>query len=135
MRRNGSYAILEEINLAAMKGSMKGRVVEERLKLSSKKAMATNFLETNKCFTPKSEGYEMMKSMQKSIITCLEQRTPLSEDMLYVSWKWLSKVKKEGSSKSKLWEAIKETLLNVLTLPINKRDWEWFKLFVMENVV
>ncbi len=135
-KENGCYAFLEELNLVAMKGSTKGRVIEERLKLSSKKAMATNFLNANNCFNPSSEGYSMMKRMETSIIECLKQKTPLSEDMLYVTWKWVSKVTGEArSGNSELWTTIKETLLSVLTIPINKRDWEWFKVYVMENVV
>ncbi len=153
-KRSGAYAYLQKLNIDSLKGSMKGRVTEERIKLSSKQgtfpspppsfrptqtkthvAMAMNFLTANNCFEPSSEGYEMMKCMEKSIITCLKQKTPLSEDMLYLTWKWVCKTKKGGSSNSELWETIKETLLNVLDLPINKRDWVWFQMFVMTNVV
>ncbi len=134
-KQKSLYVFLEELNLAGMKGSMKGRVVEERAKLCSKKGMASNFLETNDCFNASSDGYSMMKILEKSIISCLKQKTPLSEDMLYLTWKWVCKTTKGGSSNSELWEAIEETLLEVLKLPINKRDWQWFKMFVMENVV
>ncbi len=36
-KSHGCFAYLEELKLGVMKGSMKGRVIDERLKLSSKK--------------------------------------------------------------------------------------------------
>ncbi len=111
---------------------MKGRVVKERERIEALNAMSSQFLELNNCFNKESKGYAMMESLTASIIQCFKERCPLSEDLLHIAWKWNDEILigKGGAMESSLWKCIYETLTNVLSLPLNKRDYIWFKLYV-----
>ncbi len=131
----GLFVLLEVLNLAKMGDKMKGRVIQERERLKRVKATAANFLSANDCFNEKSKGYAMMGLLTESILTCLKQRTPLSEDLLFIVWKWSAKVEKGGTSESNLWKTLKETLEKTLVIPLVKRHWEWFKMNVLYSAV
>ncbi len=94
-----------------------------------------NFLAANKCYEKDSSGYKMMEMMTGAAITCLKERTPLSEDMLFIAWKWSAKVEEGGSSKSRIWKTLKETLEKTLVIPLNRRHWMWFKMNLLHSGV
>ncbi len=114
------YVFLELLNLAKLGESMKGRVISKRAKIQELKAMSANFLLSNDCYTLDSKGYKMMEEVTLSLVTCLKERSPLSEDLLFIAWKWASKTVKGGASKSILWKTMRKTLEEVLVIPLNK---------------
>ncbi len=71
----------------------------------------------------------------KSLVACFKERTPLSEDLLFLGWKWSARSVEGGTSKSLLWTSLKETLSKVLAIPLNKTDWVWFKMNLLGTSV
>ncbi len=131
----GMWLFCELLSLSKMGDSMKSQVVEERGRLEEMKAMAHNFLSANKCMEKEGEGKEMMVALTKSMIECFDKKVPLSEDLLFISWTWAKATYKEKVLESPLWQNISRVLKKVLAIPLNPRDWAWFKMNVFKSAV
>ncbi len=134
-RKIAAWVCYELLNLSKMGDSMKTRVIEERERLEGLRATATTYLEANNCFKKRSEGYKMMEYIRDSIIRSFEKRHPLSEDMLFICWKWLQKLHDGQPTKSHLWGKISKSLRSALKIPLNAKDWVWFKFNVFHSAV
>ncbi len=76
-----------------------------------------------------------MQAQTELIVTYLQERLPLPQDMLFMAWNWSAKISPGGSPQSPIWKALKDVLETTLVIPLNKRHWEWFKQNLLHSPV
>lgn len=112
------------------------KVNNERNKVEKQRGVIGQFL-TNQC--NKKLGSMALNSIVDTMISMIKEKKPISDDLLLLCWKFeLSKKKKSEKYdplSSPLWKAIEETVQDVLTIPINKVDWFWFKEYLFYSSI
>ncbi len=112
-----------------------GKVIEERDRIELLRATALNFLQVNGCLEKGSKGYEMMEILCESMTQCFSHKIPLSEDILFICWRWVHFISDGQSLKSEFWKSIKKTVEEVLAIPANPIHAAWFKMNVRQSAV
>ncbi len=76
----------------------------------------------------------MMVLLTKEVIRCINERLPLSEDMLFICWKF-AVFSNKNPLDSDLWKVLSTRLEEVLKLPLHPLNWAWFKSNIMKSAV
>ena len=71
---------------------------------------------------------ELLEQLLLTVIKLIEQRLPLSDDMLLVCWKY-EMLKNGNRNKNRLWNVLITTIKYVLDHSKNKRNWIWYDFF------
>ena len=130
----GQWEIYEKILFSKNGAKMKEKVLKEKNRLDLQRGTADRFLSIiNK---DSKEGMEKLVSI---VIDLLNNRQPISDDMLLACWRY-ERRKKEFFNEnkfenSKLWIAIENITNQVLQLPLNKIDFVWFKSFLFHSAI
>ena len=123
----GKWAIYEKILFSKKGAKMKEKVLKEKNRLDLQRGTAHRFL--NVIDKDSEAGMEELVSI---MIDLLNNRQPISDDMLLACWKYETSKKEfinENKFESKLWIAIESIANQVLQLPLNKVDFVWFKSY------
>ena len=84
-------------------------------------------------------GDNAMDSMLETVIELISQRLPISDTMLLLCWKYENKEYSKNESfdplKSRLWQSIEKVLNNILELPLNKKEYIWFRKYLFNSAI
>ena len=107
-----------------------------RSQIELKRGMVSQFLKYYKCTDPNSMEYKSMIRIMDCLIELLQKRLPFSDDLLLLCYHFeLSQMKQVKPLQTKIWKTITKVCDRVLKLPLNRRDWLWFKQYLMPSVL
>ncbi len=133
-KTRGRWEMYEMMNLSQMGDSLKGSVVAERERVEALRATAASFIDTNRCLE-KGKGHEMMEIIVKSLEESFDKRLPISEDILFIGWRWIHLTNDGRPLKTSLWRCMAKNLKEVLAIPMNMLYWKWFESNILRSAV
>ena len=146
----GRWSIYQKILFSKMGTKMKEQLETTRAKLESKDAIVHQFLSLRslEMLSKNDENNDSnvsnvdlaMESILETVINLINERLPISDDLLLVCWKYeLMKLSKNDENfnplNTRLWIAISNVLNNVLELPLNKKDYIWFSSYLLHSSI
>ncbi len=135
-KENGIWDAYEELTMSAMGDSLKNSVLRERDRIEALDAFSSNFFAENKlCFEKGEDDHAMMKQLTISLENAFENRKPISEDLLFLCWKWNTRISGGSPLDSRLGKSLFKMLEDILVIPLNLFDWTWFKANLMPSAV
>ncbi len=135
-KSKGIWDAYEILTMSTMGESLKNTVLTERNRIESLIAFSSSFFAENKRYFEKgSKEYEMMEQMTLSLVNAFEKRLPISEDLLFLLWKWSTQITGGRPLESLLGKVLFKTLENILVIPLNAFDWLWFKASLLHSAV
>ena len=116
-----------------MRNKLDGKMTEIELK----RAMVRNFLDNLESKDNKmSESMKWtMKSLRKYILELLTQKLPISDDLLMLSIHFEMEMEGKSILETETWQTLSKVCLQVLSLPLNKAHWLWFKSYIMQSAI
>ncbi len=135
-KEKGIWDAYEALTLSTMGESLKNTVLGERDRIEALVAFSSNFLSQNKrCFERGTSEYSTMEQMTISLVNALEKRLPISEDLLFLLWKWSSQISGGHPLDSFLGKGLCKILNDILLIPLNAFKWTWFKANLLQSAV
>ncbi len=125
-KRLGISDVYEVLNMSTMGDSLKASVLKERDRIEALLATSSTFFMDYKSFEKGKDGFEnnaMMEQISKSLEKAFEQRTPISDDIFFLVWRWNTKINGGKPLVSSLWKALEKTLREVLRIPVDEFSW------------
>ena len=77
---------------------------------------------------------ELLEELLLTLISLIESKLALSDDMLLICWKYEMSHKK-SYKENRLWNSISKTITSVLNDSKNKRNWLWFEKYILSSVI
>ena len=108
------------------------KVGDERTKVEKQRGIVEKFL-------TRSKTSNFLEGVLATVIAMIENFEPISDDILLLCWKY--EISKNKSNKnydplsSKLWKVIDKAMNDVLTIPVNKRKWFWYKEYLFHSAI
>ena len=126
-----------------MGGRMREKVRETMESIEDQRATIEQFLDnlmrlkedTTSKAKAKSKAGNNLESIVNALIVCINKKLPISCDVLNLAWMYECTILKREPLKTKLWQAIESVCQDVFEFPINKRDWIWFKKYILKSRV
>ncbi len=135
-KEKGVWDAYEMLIMSTMGKSLKNTVLRERNRIEALLAFSSSFFAENKlCFEKGSKDYAMMEQLTVSLVNAFENRRPISEDLLFLSWKWNNQISDGLPLESILGKSLCKTLEGILVTPVNAFDWIWFKANLLNSAV
>ncbi len=138
-RENGIWDAYEALNLAKLQlgDPLKKTVLREKERIEALVAFSSSFFAENElCFEKGTNDYAMVNQMTASLVDALETRRPISEDLLFLCWKWNTRITEGRPLDSLLGKSLCKTLEDILfTAPLNEFDWTWFNANLLPSAV
>ncbi len=126
-KRSGSMEIFEYLLFCGMGEALKGSVLKERQRVENLKGFASSFMNAHRCLEKDSKGHEFMEEMTRFMEVSFEKKLPISEDILFLTFRW-SAIRCDGKiMESSIWKSLAKVLTEVLSIPMKEIEWEWFK--------
>ena len=123
-----------KILFAAMGNKTRTKVNDERRKVEKQRGIVDKFLARVQV-----QSSHFMDGLLATVIAMIENFEPISDDILLLCWKFEMSKNKFNKSydplTGKLWTVINKTMNDVLTIPVNKRKWFWFKEYLFESTI
>ena len=94
-------------------------------RIESKRGIASQFLKQRQSMGYDIDDDTLLEQLLLTVIKLIEQRLPVSDDMLMVCWKYEME-KHNNEKENRLWNVIKTTVEHVLDHSKNKRNWIWY---------
>ena len=123
--KHGQWSSVKQIALAKMGSKMKNQAKLEEKRIESKRGIAQQFLKQRKIMGFDVQDDVLLEQLLLTVINLIEQRLPVSDDMLLVCWKY-EMLKNGNEKKNRLWNVLKTTIKYVLDHSKNKRNWIWY---------
>ncbi len=76
-----------------------------------------------------------MEYLTAFLVESFEKRLPISEDILFICWKWTQKTHGGKPLRSDLWSHLMNTLKECLAIPIRELNWKWFAANLFHSAV
>ncbi len=127
--------IYEAIIMWEMGDSLKSSVMKERVRIERLKGFSTSFMDSHGCEKEGSEGYQFMKDMTAFLEASFQKRLPLSEDILFLCFRWNAIMHGGNVMKSSLWKCLAKELPRILKIPMKEIEWAWFKSNLFHSAV
>ena len=116
-------------------GERLGNLIKEKqLKIEKDQAIADYFVK----ICDESKENELKKSIVKMIKKCLNERGPISDDLLLIAWRFDNNESNQSnqSNQSKLSDFLFQTCTDILTKdPINLKEKKWFDKYIANSSV
>ena len=134
---SGHWHVYEKIIFAQKGSKIKDKVTKERNRLDLIRGTVYKFLQvTDEKDDKDSNNVNGMENLLSDMINLIENRQPLSDDMLLASWHYEIRTKKlQDKTQSRLWIAIENALNQVLSLPLSKIEFVWFKSYLFRSSI
>eukprot|EP01084_Bolivina_argentea_P165003 286760_1 len=131
-RETGQWNKLNILLFAKMSNKMRDKADEQVMKLDANKAVIKQWFRFYSIDNTKSDEYKFMIKLVESLKILIRKRLPLSDDMLMIGLYFEMKQNINGGNplKTSLWKCLYNTLNNVLRIPLNRRNWLWFKQYI-----
>ncbi len=97
--------------------------------------MSKTFIDALKCLEKDGKGWKVMETMHGFLKDALERKLPISEDLLFIVWRWTRETHDGKPLKSSLWKCLSVVLRDVLAIPINPSKWKWFSAQLFSSAV
>ena len=81
-----------------------------------------------------SEQDELLENLLQTVLNLLSKKLPLSDDILLLVWKYEMSINATGDT-NRLWLTLSTTIEDVLDNASNRRDWFWFKTYILQSIV
>ncbi len=132
----GVWDAYEVLNFSTMGESLKNTVLRERNRIEELLAFSSNFFAENKgCFEKGEDDYSIMEKLGISLVKSFEKRLPISEDLLFLCWKWSTEITGGHPLDSFLGKELSKILNDILVIPLNAFNWTWFKANLLPSAV
>ncbi len=121
------WSVAQQLIMAEM-GEKSGEVQEHVRSIAASEEMAEKLIN--------SSNKELLDEITNNVIRDLRARVAFQDYFLLVAWKHAKNKFPNAPLESELWVAMKETLELVLdwgTISSDKRNWFWFKTFLMNS--
>ena len=80
------------------------------------------------------EEDKLLEELLQTQLNLLMKKSPLSDDMLLLVWKYEMSINATGDT-NRLWLSLSKIIEEVLDNASNKRDWFWFKTYILQSIV
>ena len=144
----GQWGIVQNIALSQMGSRKKNKAKTEEQRIESQHAVVKNFLKErqemsktqarNKKEIKLTENEKkediLLEELLQTVLNLLIKKSPLSDNMLLLVWKYEMSINPSGD-KNRLWLALSQIIEEVLDNASNKRDWFWFKTYILQSIV
>ena len=81
-----------------------------------------------------SEQDKLLEELLQTQLNLLLKKLPLSDDILLLCWKYEMSINPSGDT-NRLWLSLSTIIEEVLDNANNKRDWFWFKTYILQSIV
>ncbi len=103
-------------------------VKTEKETISRIHAISTAFREISESIFKEKDCRKFMEKFRKIMCSLIEQKRPLSDDMLLIAWN-------NTKEQPNIWKSLKKASESILRIPINKKDFVWFNSYLLKSAV
>ena len=161
--KSGQWGIVQNIALSQMGSRKKDKAKTEENRIESKRGIVTNFIKERQAMLKtasaaktapagkekedKKDGDgaaddeqgipaqdQLLEELLQTMLKLITKKLPLSDDMLLLVWKYEMSMNPNGDM-NRLWLALSKTIETVLDNATNRRDWFWFKTYILQSIV
>eukprot|EP01083_Nonionella_stella_P076970 209942_1 len=129
-RKDGKWDIVAKLAFASMSNKMRQKADEQIAKLDRNKGIVKQWFRFYQVNDSGSDEYKSMIKMVESVKTLIQNKLPFSDDLLLMCFHFEMTQHGNDPLKCSLWQCIHDTLNDVLRIPLNRRNWLWFKQYI-----
>ena len=129
-RNRGNVDIVEKLTFASMGDKMRQKANEQVAKLNRVEGMVKQWFRFYKCDDKNSNEYKSLEQMVEAIKILIKKRLPISDDLLLLCFNFELKKNKGNPLECSIWKTLYNTLNKALRIPLNRRNWLWFKQYI-----
>eukprot|EP01084_Bolivina_argentea_P154778 269785_1 len=126
----GNWIAVNKLIFASMGNKMRQKADEEIAKLNRNKGIVAQWFRFYPIDNIDSDEYKSMTKMVESLKTLIRNKLPISDDLLLICFSFEMKQNQNDPLKCSLWKCLYDTLNNCLRIPLNRRNWLWFKQYI-----
>eukprot|EP01084_Bolivina_argentea_P193866 332581_1 len=126
-KEKGHWNIVSTLTFACMGDKMREKTDTQIGKLNRMDGMIAQWFRFYKCDNIKSNEYLSMVKMCESIKNLIKERLPISDDLLMLCLHFELKQNNNNPLQCSIWKTLYNILNKCLRIPLNRRNWLWFK--------
>eukprot|EP01084_Bolivina_argentea_P070296 127804_1 len=127
----GHWIIVNKLTFASMGNKMREKSDEQIAKLNRNHGIIKQWFRFYNCDNIESDEYKSMVKMVESLKTLIKNRLPISDEMLLLVFHFEMKQNNNNPLECSLWKCLCNTLNEILRIPLNRRNWLWFKQYIL----
>ena len=129
----GYWDIVEMLSFADMSDKMRQKSDDQVAKLNRVEGMVKQWFRFYDVKNKQSNEFKSMQRMCEAVKTLIKKRLPISDDMLMLCFNFELQQNNGDPLKCSLWKFLFNTLNEILRIPLNRRNWLWFKQYIFES--
>eukprot|EP01084_Bolivina_argentea_P179477 310134_1 len=131
----GQWDSASKLTFASMGDKMRQKSDEQVAKLNRNKGICKQWFRFYNVEMVDSDEYKSMVKMVDSLKILIKKRLPLSDDLLLLCFHFEMKKNNGNPLKCSLWNCLYDTLNEILRIPLNRRNWLWFKQYIFNSLL
>eukprot|EP01083_Nonionella_stella_P064697 168888_1 len=125
----GRFDIIQELMVRSMGHQLKEKAKDKMNQLEHAKAVATHWFQV-------CTDESVMNGICDGMNALIRNGLPISDHMLFIALQWELRQSEDGNIlNTSIYKTIEETLDDLLNIPLNKRHWNWFKLYLFDSCI
>ena len=121
-----------------MASGMKNQAKVEEIRIEMKRGIADQFLKQRRLLSKLKDNDKqsdvLFEEMIETLLKLITKQLPISDDILLICWKYEMLIN-PNEKNNRLWKVLNNVILNVLNNSRNKRNWIWFKSYILNSIV
>eukprot|EP01084_Bolivina_argentea_P149227 260711_1 len=135
VKEAGKWKLVGALTFVSMSNKMRQKSNEQIDKLNRNKGIIKQWFRFYNIDNKDSNEYNSMIKMTESIKTLIKNRLPFSDDLLLLCFNFEMKHNLYDPLKCSIWNCLYHTINKVLKIPLNRRNWLWFKQYVFQSSI
>ena len=143
--KHGQWSIVQQIGFAKMTSGMKNQAKLEEKRIETQRGIVNQFLKQRKIMSKNTKNTDkdtsnkkisdpLLEELLQTMLKLISQQSPISDDLLLICWKYEMSIN-SNEKNNRLWKVLNNIVQNVLNNSRNKRNWIWFKSYVLNSIV
>eukprot|EP01083_Nonionella_stella_P139374 425055_1 len=132
-RNASNWVVVNALTFASMSNKMRQKSDEQIAKLTRNTGIIKQWFRFYSVNDVDSAEYRSMVKMVESLKTLIKNRLPISDDMLLLCMNFEMQNGNGNPLECSLWHCLYNTLNEILRIPLNRRNWLWFKQYIFNS--
>ena len=144
-KKLGYWEIYQTLTFAKLGNKMGNEIEITRDSIELKRGMVKQFLKHFDCKDVNSNEYKSMQSLLTCLLYLIENKLPFSDDLLLLCFHFELQIMRFNSNNNntneinplntKTWQTLSKVCDQTLSIPQNRRDFLWFRSYVLKSSV
>eukprot|EP01084_Bolivina_argentea_P070297 127805_1 len=134
-RSKGHWDVVSKLTFASMGDKMREKSDIQIGKLNRLEGIINQWFRFYSVDDIDSSEYKSMVKMCESMKKLIRKRLPVSDDLLMLCFHFELAQNDNDPLKCSIWNTLYNTLNNCLRIPLNQRNWLWFKQYIFDSSI